>query len=68
MSELVGAIEAIVYAADEPATAAQMARVLGVEAAAVEEALRALAARFAGDDCGVELRALAGGYRIATKP
>ncbi len=65
---LLGAVEAIIYAADEPATAAQMARALGVELAAVEAALRALAARFAGDDSGVELRALAGGYRIATKP
>ena len=68
MSALLSAVEAIVYAADEPATPAQMARVLGVEPAAVEEALRALAARYAGDECGVELRALAGGYRMATKP
>lgn len=68
MSELVSAIEAIVYAAEEPATAAQMAAVLGVDKAVVEEALAALAARYASDDYGVELRAIAGGYRMATKP
>jgi segregation and condensation protein B len=67
-SDLLGAVEAIVYAADEPATPAQMARALGVEPAAIDAALEALAARFASDDFGVELRALAGGYRIATKP
>ncbi|HVA62119.1 MAG TPA: SMC-Scp complex subunit ScpB [Terriglobales bacterium] len=68
MSELVSAIEAIVYAAEEPATAAQMAAVLGVDKAVVEEGLAALGARYASDDYGVELRAVAGGYRMATKP
>ena len=68
MSELVSAIEAIVYAAEEPATAAQMAQVLGVEVAAVQQALEALALRYVSDDYGVELRPVAGGYRMATKP
>ena len=68
MSELVSAIEAIVYAAEEPATAAQMAQVLGVEVGAVQQALEALAQRYVSDDYGVELRPVAGGYRMATKP
>ncbi|HUX68352.1 MAG TPA: SMC-Scp complex subunit ScpB [Terriglobales bacterium] len=68
MSELVSAIEAIVYAAEEPATAVQMAAALGVDKAVVEEALAELGARYASDDFGVELRAIAGGYRMATKP
>lgn len=68
MKELIAAIEAIVYAAEEPATAAQMAEVLGEEKSAVEAALAELTARYASDDYGVELRQLAGGYRMATKP
>lgn len=68
MNPLLSAVEAIVYAAEEPATAAQIATVLEVERADVETALEALAARYAPDDYGVELRAVAGGYRMATKP
>lgn len=68
MSELQSAIEAIIYAATEPPTVARMATALEVEKAAVEEALAALEARYASDDFGVELRAVAGGYRFATKP
>ncbi|MGH9417182.1 MAG: SMC-Scp complex subunit ScpB [Terriglobales bacterium] len=68
MSELQSAIEAIIYAADEPATPAQIAATLEVEPVAVLAAVEALRARYAGDDCGVELRQVAGGYRMATKP
>lgn len=68
MSELISAIEAIVYAAEEPATPAQMAAALGVERSEVEAALKQLAARYASDDFGMELRQVAGGYRMATKP
>ncbi|HWG37732.1 MAG TPA: SMC-Scp complex subunit ScpB [Terriglobales bacterium] len=68
MSELISAIEAIVYAAEEPATPAQMAAALGVERSEVEAALKQLAARYASDDFGMELRQIAGGYRMATKP
>ncbi|TAN23465.1 MAG: SMC-Scp complex subunit ScpB [Acidobacteria bacterium] len=67
MSEIVSAIEAIIYAAEEPATVAQMAAALGVEAAEVQAALEQLAARYAPDEFGIELRAIAGGYRMATK-
>jgi segregation and condensation protein B len=68
MNELVSAVEAIVYAAEEPATAAQIAQVLGVELAQVQQALAALEERYAPDAYGIELRAVAGGYRMATKP
>ncbi|MGH9413981.1 MAG: SMC-Scp complex subunit ScpB [Terriglobales bacterium] len=68
MSEIVSAVEAIVYAAGEPATVAQVAAALGIEAAAVQAALEQLRARYAPDEFGVELRLVAGGYRMATKP
>ncbi|MGH9392901.1 MAG: SMC-Scp complex subunit ScpB [Terriglobales bacterium] len=65
---LISAIEAIVYAAEEPATAVQMAAALGVDKGEIESALAALAQRYGGDDHGIELRQVAGGYRMATKP
>lgn len=68
MSALQAAIEAILYAADEPPTARQLAAALGVETADVETALRALESRYASDDYGVEMRPVAGGWRLATKP
>ncbi|MGH9466641.1 MAG: SMC-Scp complex subunit ScpB [Terriglobales bacterium] len=67
MSELASVVEAIVYAAEEPATVAQMAAVLEAEPAAIVAALETLAVRYGSDDYGVELREVAGGYRMATK-
>lgn len=68
MSVLQAAIEAILYAADEPPTARQLAAALGAEPADVEAALRALETRYASDEYGVEMRPVAGGWRLATKP
>lgn len=65
---LQSAIEAILYAAEEPPTTRQLATALGAGAEEIEQALRALEARYASDDFGVELRPVAGGWRISTKP
>jgi segregation and condensation protein B len=67
-SELKSALEAIIYVADEPATVDQMAAVLGEEKHVVRAALDELVAGFAADERGVEIRAVAGGYRVYTKP
>ncbi|MGH9518190.1 MAG: SMC-Scp complex subunit ScpB, partial [Terriglobales bacterium] len=53
---------------DEPPTPRQLATALETELAEVEAALRALEARYASDDFGVEMRPVAGGWRLATKP
>lgn len=66
--ELLSAIEAIVYVADEPATLEQIAASLGIEKARAEAGLTALMARYAGDEHGIEVKAVAGGYRMASKP
>jgi segregation and condensation protein B len=66
--ELKSALEAIIYAADEPATVEQLANVLGEEKQAVRAALDELVASYASDERGVEIRAVAGGYRVYTKP
>jgi segregation and condensation protein B len=67
MSELQSAVEAIIYAAEEPATPAQIAAATGADLAAVTEAIAALTARYSSDESGIEVRAVAGGYRMATK-
>ena len=62
------AVEAIIYAADEPATIEQLATALDEEKLAVQAALDELVASYAADERGVEVRAVAGGYKIYTKP
>ena len=67
-TEVKSALEAIIYAADEPATLEQLASVLGEEKHVVRAALDELVASYASDERGVEIRAVAGGYRVYTKP
>jgi segregation and condensation protein B len=67
-SDLQAAIEAIIYAAEEPATTQQIAAALHQTSDTVSAALEALMARYASDDYGIEIKAVAGGYRMATKP
>jgi segregation and condensation protein B len=62
------ALEAIIYAADEPATIEQMASALGEEKLAVESSLDELVASYAAEERGIEIRAVAGGYKLYTKP
>lgn len=67
-TELKGALEAIIYAADEPATLKQIASAVGEEEAVVRAALDEMIAGYAGEDRGMEVRSVAGGYRFYTKP
>jgi segregation and condensation protein B len=60
-------MEAIIYAADEPVTVDQMARTLGVEKAELRPVLDELVASTAGDERGIEIRKVAGGYKLYTK-
>src|ERR1700758_1742105 len=62
------ALEAIIYAADEPATIEQLASALGEEKMVVQAALEQLIASYSSDDRGIEVRAVAGGYKMYTKP
>ena len=65
--EIQAALEAIIYAADEPATLEQIARALGVEKAEARAALDLLAAAYQTDDRGIEIRKVAGGWKFYTK-
>src|SRR2546427_1583584 len=62
------ALEAIIYAADEPATIEQLAKALGEEKLAVQASLDELVASYATEERGIEVRAVAGGYKLFTKP
>ena len=62
------ALEAIIYAADEPATIEQLALALGQEKIVVQAALDELVASYATEERGIEIRAVAGGYKMYTKP
>ena len=69
-------VEAIIYAAEEPVSVEQMAAALkaslGEEAgdakAAVRAAVDELTADYAAAGRGMEIRLVAGGYRMSTKP
>jgi segregation and condensation protein B len=62
------ALEAIIYAADEPATVEQLAVALNEERLVVQAALDELVASYATEERGIEMRAVAGGYKLYTKP
>jgi len=62
------ALEAIIYAADEPATVEQLATTLGEEKLAVQASLDELVASYAAEERGIEVREVAGGYKMYTKP
>src|SRR5260370_19589673 len=66
--ELKGALEAIIYAADEPATLDQIANAVGEEKHIIRRALDEMIATYSTEDRGIEIRAVAGGYKFYTKP
>ena len=62
-------IEAIIYVAPEPVTLDAMVRALdGEERDRVKARLQDLMADFERPEHGVEIRAVAGGYKLASKP
>jgi segregation and condensation protein B len=67
-AELKGALEAIIYAADEPATLDQIVNAVGEERHIVRHALDEMIGTYGAEDRGIEIRAVAGGYKFYTKP
>ena len=65
--EIQASLEAIIYAADEPATLDQIAKALGIEKPQAREALEHLAATYQTEDRGIEVRKVAGGWKFYTK-
>lgn len=62
-------VEALIYLAEEPVTVASMIELLGEEnEAAIRHALSRLRRRYASPEHGIEIKEIADGYRMATKP
>ena len=66
-AQLRAVVEAIVYVAEEPVTAAQVAAALGQPPDRVQEALARLIEEFDKPEHGMAIREVAGGYKMATK-
>ncbi|HEY6904487.1 MAG TPA: SMC-Scp complex subunit ScpB [Candidatus Acidoferrales bacterium] len=66
--EIQAALEAVIYAADEPATLDQIASALGVEKTIARAGLDFLVASYQTDQRGIEVRKVAGGWKFYTKP
>jgi segregation and condensation protein B len=65
--ELSSALEAIIYAADEPVSLEQLARAVETEKHEVRAALDLLVASYQTDEHGIEVRKVAGGWKLYTK-
>ena len=67
-SQLPGALEALLFVSDEPVSVVNLADMIDMPVGRVEAALRALAAGYASRASGIELREVAGGWRLFTAP
>lgn len=68
-AELPSLLEAYLFVAVEPVTPTEIARILGLEAAAVEEALEDIVNAYARRiNSGLHVVHIAGGYQMATRP
>jgi segregation and condensation protein B len=67
-AQLRAVLEAIVYVADEPLTVAQMAAALQQPSERIQTLLGQLVAEFDKPEHGVNIREVAGGFKMATKP
>ena len=68
MSEQRAILEAILYVTEEPLTVEQLARGLEWPKERVQELIAQMIEEYQRPERGVEVRAIAGGYRISTKP
>ena len=67
-AELKAVAEALIFVAEEPISAKTIADVLEVERDAVSKVIDELAADYVSRDGGLQLRELAGGWQIGTRP
>ena len=67
-AELKSITEALIFVADEPITAKMIASVIKVDRDAIEAVIAELAADYEAGKGGLQLREIAGGWQIATRP
>lgn len=68
MSELRGALEAIMMVAPEPVSIEKLAHVLGASQAQIDSELRSMAHDYVTEERGFELREAGGGWRMYSAP
>lgn len=66
--ELKSMAEALIFVAEEPISAKSIADVLKIERSALESAINDLAKEYEERNGGLQLREIAGGWQIATRP
>ncbi len=66
--DLEGALEALLFVTDEPVSAVVLADMLECDVATVQAALYALQEKKEREEAGIQLREVAGGFRLATHP
>ncbi|MHC4547185.1 MAG: SMC-Scp complex subunit ScpB [Planctomycetota bacterium] len=67
-AQLAAQLEALLFVSTEPLAVGRLAELLDEEKAAVGEALALLEARYAGEERGIHLVEIAGGWRLLTNP
>lgn len=67
-AQLSGAIEAMLFVTDEPVGVIELADMLEVDPKLVEQALVDLREKLEREQCGIQLREVAGGWRLYTHP
>ena len=67
-AELRGIVESLIFVADEPIGVKTIADVLKVERDSVEKTLSDLVKEYDSRNSGLQLREIAGGWQIATRP
>jgi len=66
--ELRAIVESLIFVAEEPVSAKTIAEVIDVDRAAVESAIQDLEKDYQARPGGLQLREIAGGWQIATRP
>ena len=63
-----GAIEAMLFVTDEPVSAIALSKILEEDVSKIEEALNRISDRMSMQSSGIQLREVAGGWRLCTHP
>lgn len=67
-AELMGAAEALLFVSDEPVSSTKLAAILEISPVEMDEVLTELAAEYADENRGMQLREVAGGWRFYSHP
>lgn len=66
--DLQGVLEALLFVSDEPVSAAELAKIIEAQPSEVDSALAYMASRLADEERGIQLREVAGGWRLYSHP